>query len=86
MIGVPLPELEADDTGVEGGLCVNEHGTATVSSDSLNELEIDDSGITLLLDEQGVVSSDDTTDEGVAATWTEDVSALLLPEELLCCC
>ena len=28
MIEVPLPELEADDTGVEGGLCVEEHGTA----------------------------------------------------------
>ena len=34
MIGVPLPELETDDTGVEGGLCVEKHGTATVFSDS----------------------------------------------------
>ena len=87
MIGVPLPELQADDTGVEvnkGGLCVEEHGTSIVSSDSPDEIEIDDSGITLLLDEHGVVSGDDTTGDGVAGART-DVSALVLPEELLCC-
>lgn len=82
VIGVPLSELEADGTGVElnkGGLCVEEHGTSIVSSDSRDELEINDSGITLLLDEHGVVSSDDTTGDGVAGTRTEDVSALVLP-------
>ena len=40
------------------GLCVEEHGALIVSSDSGDGLEIDDSGITLLLDEHGVVSSD----------------------------
>ena len=50
-----------------------------------DEIEIDDLGITLLLDEHGVVSSDDTTGDGVAGARTEDVSVLVLPEELLCC-
>ena len=87
-MGVPLPELEVDDTGVElnkGGLCVEEDDTSTVSSGSRDELEIDDSGITLVLDEHGVVSSDDTTGDGVVGTRTDDVSALVLSEELFCC-
>ena len=49
--------------------------TSTVSSGSRDELEIDDSGITLVLDEHGVVSSDDTTGDGVVGTRTDDVSA-----------
>ena len=49
--------------------------TSTVSSGSRDELEIDDSGITLVLDEHGVVSSDDTTGDGVVSTRTDDVSA-----------
>ena len=88
MIGVPLLELEVDDTGVKlnkGGLCVEEDDTSTVSSGSRDELEIDDSGITLVLDEHGVVSSDDTTGDGVVGTRTDDVSALVLSEELFCC-
>ena len=79
MIGVPLPELEVDDTGVElnkGGLCVEEDDTSTVSSGSrdeleIDELEIDDSGITLVLDEHEVVSSDNTTGDGVVGTRTD---------------
>ena len=93
MIGVPLLELEVDDTGVKlnkGGLCVEEDDTSTVSSGSrdeleIDELEIDDSGITLVLDKHGVVSSDDTTGDGVVGTRTDDVSALVLSEELFCC-
>ena len=52
VIGVPFPGLEADDTGIElneGGFCAEELGTSTVSSDSGDELDIDDSGITLYL-------------------------------------
>ena len=77
VMGVPLPELDVDDTGVElnkCGLCVKEH-----------DIYIDDSGITLVLDEHGVVSSDDTRGDGVVGTRTDDVSALVLSEELLCC-
>ena len=88
VIGVPLPELEVDDTGVElnkGGLCVEEHNTSTVSLGSRDELEIDDSGITLVLDEHGVMSSDNTRGDGVVGTRKDDVSALVLSEELLCC-
>ena len=78
VMGVPLSELEVDDTGVElnkGGLCVEEHDTSTVSSGSRDELEIDDSGITLVLDEHGVMSSDDTRGDGVVGTRTDNVSA-----------
>ena len=87
-MGVPLPKLEVDDTGLElnkGGRCAEEHDTSTVSSGSRDELEIDDSGITLVLDKHGVVSSDDTRGDGVVGTRTDDVSALVLSEELLCC-
>ena len=85
VMGVPLPELEVDDTGVElnkGGLCVEEHDTSTVSSGSRDELEIHDSGITLILDKHGIVSSHSTTGDGVVGTRTDDVSALVLTEEL----
>ena len=34
-----------------------------------------DSGITLVLDEHGVVSSDNTRGDGVVSTRTDDVSA-----------
>ena len=86
-MGVPLPELEVDNTGVElnkGGLCVEEHDTSTVSSGSRDEIGIDDSGITLVLDEHGVVSSDNTRGDGVVGTRTDDTSALVLSKELLC--
>jgi len=77
-MGVPFPELEADDAGVElnrGGLslhalCVEELDTGlsihALCVEELKDLsytlEADDSGITLLL-EHGVVSEEQSTDD-----------------------
>jgi len=41
--------------------------------------------IPLVLEEHGLVSSDDTRGDGVVGTRTDDVLALVLSEELLCC-